>query len=520
MAAACALVALVSLGWSTSASLPRRDECAALREGNSRVLLLYNTDKPALLAMYHGFAEAGWDVGLVLRRCTRLAEDMTFCPLDTLERRNPERLAYLRNLRAPMKPTDLIDALADFEPSLVVPDSAPTMEMLVETARRYENSTWPEEQRAVRALRCSLPRHREHWSAVTRKSALFALAARSGVRVPRSVRVPAEGLSGTRLETALALAPAVVKSDTDAGGRGVQICDDRACVRDALAELERARAPCTVQEYVRGVNTAYTAVFVDGQMVAGYARAKVSTIGAKGISLGSVTLNDADAAEGLAKLARVLGYTGIGASDFRVDGEGRAFMTDPNMRANTNPIVEGGALGIGEGLLLRLRRTLAEGARPQGPLTLPHSLTYMRFFPNHHENGLLDFALCADVYVPVPWSAIRWVPLTGKPALGLRTADCEIFDRRDERRLRVRQMCTGAGGEHARCAGKCKPLRVRRPAYTPADLAALCDRDGAWRAEHTNCWRHLPTPARSGRPVAEGLMNVTVGGSITFCEVN
>ena len=95
----------------------------------------------------------------------------------------PLHLAYYKRGSFPLNNAELMTALVEFRPTLVVPDYLQSVSLMhsVASARMIGNES---HDAAVRALHCSLP-DMQFWSTSTSKARMVALAEATGLRVPK-----------------------------------------------------------------------------------------------------------------------------------------------------------------------------------------------------------------------------------------------------------------------------------------------------------------------------------------------
>lgn len=479
---------LVLAGNASSAVGGRlRDQCEPLRRGNNRVLLLINVDKHAAIMYVGAFAEAGWEVGLLTTWCTH----EVMCELDEWVVNDPAPLRYIfRGKDRTLKSSEVLAATREYKPSLVLADLKPAVLTLHRTVAVFAHTSDQEKADAVLRIRCSLP-PRKWWAMYVYKSRMISLGERSsGVRVPLSTGVSREGVySEERLQRIMQVLPVVIKSDRDGAGKGVQLCPNVSCVREALDRHRKFGNPCMIQQYVDGVTQAYESVFVDGHMLGGFAKVKTIVMRDSGVTLASTTVNNPASEMAMRKLFRHLDYTGIATADFVVDRQGRSFLVDVNPRLNANVVaIPGGILGIEPGLLVRLREAITGGGAIPGRLLptaapLPHSVTYTRFHPNLMRKGVFDIMWCDDVFVPIHFALAKHIHIWSKGRLEADPDTCTLTDA-GRPGLRIGRMCSGL---NLPCEAACRPVPRHKPLTTAAVFSTHCDPSGAWWRAHNHC---------------------------------
>lgn len=489
---------------SPSLSLGSRSACAALRAANVPRALFVTRDSPAWLTYLGGLVDSGWDVGVLAPGCQRMLGPRA-CPRAAGAGASAaEPLSWVRQTGAELTAGDVLDAVATFRPAIVLPDDTRQCGLLVRAARLCDARQCTARARAAaQALSCSLPRERRHWDAWGSKLALLELAAASGVRSPPSVVVPpaASGAAAraARLAAASALLPAVIKVEQDGAGRGVRACRTPKCLATVLGSAENHTA--LVQGRAPGATVSFSAVCLDGAVVAGFAQLLAATHGQLGPALAAVSVNAPRAGDALARLVAALGFSGVAGADFRVDASGRATLIDVNLRASLHVTLSGAALGVGANLLERLRRALGGEATPPWPgaLDLRRSVTYV--IPTM-DGQLFQLMTCADVLVLWPWALAPALAHAVRRHWRVEPRTCTLLSTR-VRGLRLRQRCgqraldaegerAGVGAARGRCAHECAQhaLGARSPAYSAPELPSLCAAAGGstgWRAEHANC---------------------------------
>jgi hypothetical protein len=391
-------------------------ECATLRrQGNeTRALALFVRNQNPALSYMRAMLDAGFRLGVFHRGCGEREQGhrRTYCQMDMLRAGSPPELAYVRASESetisPSDPTlqfDLIQAIAEWRPAIVLPEFTTSVLLMQRTAKRYASATNPLIREAVQRLRCSLPAE-ELWNQSLSKSRLILAAAEIGVRVPWTRRLPPEVIAdpaGRGLAQILAIElPIVVKSDRDGNGLGVSICNDRDC----LIRKASSGSSFVLQQYVGGPTVAFEGSALDGELLAGFARLELLTRGRRGVTELSRTLAAPELSRMSQTVLRHLRHTGAFGFDFVIDARtGVPYLIDPNLRFTFNLCVDAAMLGLDEGPLERLRLALS------GERALSHwrpivhepprvSVTYARF--NAHAREWPDLYFCPNVYVPFP----------------------------------------------------------------------------------------------------------------------
>jgi hypothetical protein len=481
------------------------DGCESFRRDNARALIVGTRRPNKLFSMTGALSLEGWQVGIAYGREQGI-DPVLHDGLDAWSVGAPRQLHYVqRSVNGSLGARHVLDALLEYEPAWVVCEYQTSIELLVETVRRYGTSPAPAERSAVRRLRCSLPAE-EHHGVAASKQGLLDVATAAGVRVPSSVSVPAEGLDGlddaARLRVLAQPLPVVLKTDVDGGGSGTRICKSSRCRDRALAKFARLRTAAVVQQYIDGPTVIYEGIGLDGILLGGYARAEVVTLGRRGPPLLTRTLNEPQLEAASAALCRALRCTGPLSVGFVVDARsGEAFVIDPHLRQSGTTHPDGGTLGMGRGLYGRLLDAMVGGLPPSRwpkPTPLAHSITYGRYvLPDAKAwtAGTIELLYCDDVFMPIPWHmGAEWVDRATRAAKVRYHADGDACSWATSRfpGVRVPQLC--APDTSLRCSrpDACAQLPTVTPAHTLVDMLrpnGLCDPLTNWSRAHVLCAR-------------------------------
>ncbi|KAG8457323.1 hypothetical protein KFE25_003581 [Diacronema lutheri] len=509
----------------------RADSCTQIRAGNTRLLQLHTDaslrNDHTALNDHNGIIDAGWQLGVLYRRANK--------ELRAYELGSPRALGYLRESSARGGSDedaallhDVVRAIVEWRPSYVQPHLVGSVRTMHAVVRAFANSTRSDERFAVRTLRCSLC-DEALWDTRASKIDLILFAQdQLGIRTPWTRLVPAAGLDARALAQASALLPLVIKSNRDGGGGDVAICQNARCMRLALEGYASRASACVLQQYVDGPTLVYDGTALDGQLLGGFSRFEVLSQGRRGAGMLFETIESSELERVAERLVRRLGYTGYMNLEFVLAPDGEPLLIDPNMRESTAFGYDSGAIGMGDGVLVRLRKAvsgevaLAHNARAWRS-ALPHSVTLKRF---EHGGGLctaklckLALAYCPTVYVPFPHHLAHYVRTfsPGTAELAAETDErgaCTYVSPRFFPGVPVRQMC---GRRETACnratePPACRPLVVTTPPFTLADVVAwrLCDPDRLWRA-----YAHCPQRARARAECGDGADGV--GGGARRC---
>jgi hypothetical protein len=314
---ACASLFLFASASAAGAGRVGRDEgCARIRSGNTRVFHLPTTYLNAYLNDHSGLIGAGWRLGVLHRACEgERFGPFSACTLSAYRQGSPPALEYVYRSSAttsaptdPQLQADLVRALIEWRPSYVQPAMVDSVQLMHATVRAYANASAADVRTAVQTLRCSLGAEKL-WEERVSKTLLIAAAGRIGIRTPWTRRVRATRMKGDEIKEFESLLPLVIKSDRDGGGVDVRICHDRTCLKAALKRKAKA-GERVIQQYVSGPTLAYDGTCLDGQILGGFARAEVLSVGRRGYAFLLQTIDAPEVARMAAKLAAHLRYTG------------------------------------------------------------------------------------------------------------------------------------------------------------------------------------------------------------------
>ncbi|KAJ1635876.1 hypothetical protein T492DRAFT_835757 [Pavlovales sp. CCMP2436] len=354
------------------------------------------------------------------------------------------------------------------------------------TVRAYANATGADVRMAVQTLRCSLGPE-ELWEERVSKTLLVAAAARIGIRTPWARRVQATRMKGAEIKEFDSLLPLVIKSDRDGSGAGVRICHDRTCLKLALKRNAKV-GERSIQQYVSGPTLAYDGTALDGQILGGFARAELLSIGRRGFGFLLQTIDAPEVAAMAAKLVAHLRYTGYFNLDWIVDSEsGLPYLIDTNMRSSPGMSHDGAVLGMGDSPLARLRQAVS-GEVPLAHFAaswytpLAHSIVSLTLF-GHSAEPPSDLMYCPSVYSSFPAEMAEYVSMMHQGTARLDTdGRCSYENLRHQPGLPIQPMCGRRNASVCAQPPACQPLVSSWPVPTILDVATtLCDPERNWR---------------------------------------
>ncbi len=303
----------------------------------ARIFVLTTRDWFGAARLPAALARAGFEVG-----CAGFASALVFAA-------SPASARYL----LPSQAEDAAflaatgQALADFQPALVVPGDDPAVEVL---HALYAAASGPE-QAGLRSLLQRSLGDPAHFAETQSRAGLHAVARELGVRFPEQVAV-----SG--VEQALGFArrvgvPIVLKMENSCAGFGTSICETEAAIEAAFVYFEgRSSAwkmplsAVTAQRFVKG-NVAMRAVSTAaGKVLAGLSAAKRETHPAPtGPSTVVEFIDHPEMDSATQAVTRALGLSGFASFDFMIEEQTQAaYLIELNPRPT--PICHlGGAFG-------------------------------------------------------------------------------------------------------------------------------------------------------------------------------
>ena len=270
-------------------------------------------------------------------------------------------------------------AMAEWQPVLVVACDEQVVALL-QFLLRHQKMTgldrWPKPQLEVLARSMGAP---ASFDAMLLKNSTQLLARRVGVATPTGLAVA--NFPQARDEARRIGYPVVLKRSFSWGGAGVRVCGSEAELQRAVAEtaqkpdiglksqvrwlLSRDWYPndtsLWLQACIDGFPAMYTAVALNGRMLAGFAGLPVATNGTAGPST-VVEIGHHDAMETASRrMIEAMGATGFLSFDFMIEqGTGKPYLLECNPRPN-----QVGHLGprVGVDLCGALRDALHNPAR-------------------------------------------------------------------------------------------------------------------------------------------------------------
>lgn len=313
----------------------------------------------------------------------------------------------------------LRQALTDWQPELVVPCDEQVV-ALIQFLLRNPHMTglcrWPHGAREVLASSMGAP---ATFDALLHKNSTQLLARRVGVETPAGLAVA--NFAQARDEAKRIGYPVVLKSSFSWGGSGVKVCRSEYELASAVAGMIRkpdsglknslrwllsrdwypTDRSMWLQACVAGVPAMYTAVALNGRMLAGFAGMPVTTNGAAGPST-VVELAHNDEMETASRLMiEATGATGFLSFDFMLErGTGKAFLLECNPRPNQ-------VSHLGPRVGVDLARALASALRvprrsgPKAALSATSS-SIVALFPAEWQRAPAGAAI-SEHFHDVPW---------------------------------------------------------------------------------------------------------------------
>lgn len=162
------------------------------------------------------------------------------------------------------------------------------------------------------------------------KRRTYALAEEVGIPTPNTVRVSeAADLESATDDVGF---PAVIKTGTETGTRFVRRVDSRTELREAYAAYRRENdVDAVVQEYLPGVGRGYFALYVDGELEAGYSHRRIREYPPEGGASACAESEDAPELRRYAKtLLDALDWHGVAMVEFKEDAEGVPAIVEIN----------------------------------------------------------------------------------------------------------------------------------------------------------------------------------------------
>lgn len=482
--------------------------CAELRRGNPRVLALFVENMFWGPMMLSGLHQSGFEVGVASYE----PDNVTLCRQEAgcvfWRQGSPPLVRFARVLSRKRTSNDIVDAIIDWRPAIVLPDLASAVVLMRKAAIVAKRGESEPEHRAARVLACSLPGKEQLWGVLTEKLRLMkAIERLPGVRVPWAATLQVRLRAGSgrptcltaaeaSVQPALARLPLVLKTNRDASGRGVHVCRTRAQLDHALATVctSKGGSKARAEQLVEGHTLEYVGAALDGVVLAGVCYVKFVTSGATGPSSTLRTVNSAQAARYFVEVVRALRFSGVGGIDLRMDAQGRAWVIDPNLRMNAYAGLPGEAFGLPPqgGLAQSLRRALelgsgeaaaAAGIRPE---MVSQSTTVSRVRPGISD-PVEPWAYCPDVLLAVPWEFADMYNNASVRHAGtyFDARTCEVRFLRDGSDVRVRQRCP-------LCPQHCLPVQPTSPSWGGGvvhaeQVGAMCLASEDWLRAHRGC---------------------------------
>ncbi|KAJ1621335.1 hypothetical protein T492DRAFT_887183 [Pavlovales sp. CCMP2436] len=208
------LLLLASTSVGVFAGVAVNVDCTRIRAGNTRLLHIADADAlgPMYLSDHSALIDAGWRLGVLYRKCDSAAGNLP-----------SSGCAFMSSVQ-----------------------------LMYATVQAHANVSSADVQTAVQTLRCSLGAE-ELWEERVSKTLLVTATARIGIRTPRTTSVPvAYKIRKSKISQFARRLPLVVKSDFDGGGRDH-----------------------VIQQYPTGPTLAYDGMALDGQILGGFAAAKL-----------------------------------------------------------------------------------------------------------------------------------------------------------------------------------------------------------------------------------------------------
>jgi hypothetical protein len=193
----------------------------------------------------------------------------------------------------------------------------------------------------------------DFYDAANRKSALYELAHRTGVRQP--CPEPVSTIDDIDRFAGHSGYPLVLKRDFTSGGDGVAICHDRGEAHAALARLQKLgpeaesvvrlaengsgpkfledEARITAHKFIRGDTALCGVAALEGRLLASFTATKLEVRWDNGPSSVVRFARNQEMEEAAARLIAAIGFTGIGEVEFMIeDGTGHAYLCEFNPR--------------------------------------------------------------------------------------------------------------------------------------------------------------------------------------------
>lgn len=310
-------------------------------------------------------------------------------------------------------------AMSAWQPALVVPcdeQVVALVQFLLCNPKMTGLERWP--KRLFDALARSMGPPAS-FDAMLRKNSTQLLARRIGVATPAGLAVA--NFPQARDEARRIGYPVVLKRSFSWGGAGVRVCRSEGELQSAVAEmtpkpgiglkrqvrwlLSRDWYPndnaLWLQAGIAGYPAMYTALALDGRMLAGFAGMPVSTNGTAGPST-VVELGHNDAMEAASRrMVEAMGATGFVSFDFMIEqATGKAYLLECNPRPN-----QVSHLGprVGVDLCRTLRETLQHPAGAGRPSSrCANRKGTVALFPAEWQRAPASVAI-NDHFHDVPW---------------------------------------------------------------------------------------------------------------------
>lgn len=512
----CALIGALFLAQTP---IGLRPECADLRRGNNRMLIVASSGLKDLPLIVNGFLGTGWTVGVLIGStyCREHSSKAGCLAISTWGSAPPLGVEFFEHRQTEMRPATMIGrAIETFRPAHVFPFLTADVNHIIEAAE--ELGMQPSRSFASHALNCSLPPERELWRLMSSKSGAMELMRNIGVPLPWHVRV-CPPLSSTEYERirldAVKHLPVLFKTDQDGGGKGLSACakhDAPDCVREAIRSIvgqhqRNGGGSCfSVEQYMEGITVVASSVAIDGAVVSTYVVAKVVADSSLGVTLGGVSLNDARILRYHEAIAARMRWTGFVCMDYRLSRNGDIGIIDANFRSSNLISIGGQAFGIVPHGLLRLREALqssAAGVRtPYRAALLDYSISTAKI---SHKAPTHDLLHCADVFVQWQWGLAGRSEAVDRElrahGLQLDARHCTV-SHRGHRGVPIRAHCDGLSfGHDASYCGAASKSCVQTPRILPPiNSSTVHDRVCSmrtWGAEHSRCLHQASSKAAS-----------------------
>lgn len=193
-----------------------------------------------------------------------------------------------------------------------------------------------------------------------RKTETYALADREGVPAPTTVVLDDEtGIDAVEENVGF---PAVIKTGSETEPRFVRIVDSARELSDAYREYgETHDSDPIVQELLPGVGRGYFGLYLDGDLVGGYAHRRIREYPPEGgASACAESEQDAELREYSQRLLSALEWTGVAMVEFKEAADGTPTVVEINPKF-------WGSLDLGIASGLNLPRALLEYAHADDP---------------------------------------------------------------------------------------------------------------------------------------------------------